>query len=66
MEGELSVVVADVVGVVGGLVDGVTVVGLKDVTGVGDVFGGFEVVETGGDGVGDKTETQSPSWQTYP
>ena len=52
---------ADVVGIVVGLVDVDTVVGLEDEDVVLVVSVGVDVVETGGEGVGDKTETQRPS-----
>ena len=52
---------ADVVGIVVGLVDVDTVVGLEDEDVVLIDSVGVDVVETGGEGVGDKTETQRPS-----
>ena len=52
---------AGVVGIVVGLVDVDTVVGLEDEDVVLGDSVGVDVVETGGEGVGDKTETQRPS-----
>ena len=49
------------VGIVVGLVDVDTVVGLEDEDVVLGDSVGVDVVETGGEGVGDKTETQRPS-----
>ena len=57
LEDEDVVLVVSVVG----LVDVDTVVGLEDEDVVLGDSVGVDVVETGGEGVGDKTETQRPS-----